>query len=378
MYLYLHIPFCSQKCIYCDFYSKVNFSGISEYVEALKSEIRLRSFKARTDRPEHTRLKTIYLGGGTPSLLTPLQLADIFREIEDNFCLDDLEEVTLEMNPDDVTPVFLKGIAPLPINRLSMGVQSWWDDDLKFLRRRHTAEDARRAVALCKDAGYDRISLDLIYGLPGQTPDRWEYNIEKTLELDPGHISAYHLIYEEGTPLDRLVDAGKVKPIDEELSLQMFRLLIDKLAEGGYEQYEISNFAVPGACAVHNSAYWKNLPYLGLGPSAHSYDGRGLRRANLPNTKAYIEALRRGLDAPHENELLTYENMHDEKIMCGLRTRWGIDLASYDAVYHRKDRLLQEASPYISQGLMKVEDGRLLLTRDGIFVSDGIMSDLFL
>lgn len=371
MYLYIHIPFCASKCIYCDFYSKTNTQDIEDYLTCLKREIGLRS--NRSDQ-----LDTIYLGGGTPSLLSPKQLGGIFDCLNSSFDLSSLKEVTIEMNPDDVTNEYLDGIASLPINRISMGVQSWYDDDLKFLRRRHTSDRAMSAVKMCQDKGYSRLSLDLIYGLPNQTIERWKHNIMTTLDLDPGHISAYHLIYEEGTPLNNLRLKGRVSPIDEELSLEQFELLISLMSDGGYEQYEISNFAKNEAYAIHNTSYWLGLPYMGFGPAAHSYDGIDCRRSNYSDLRRYIDCLLEGQDAPHDNEYLTQVNRHDEMIMCSLRTKWGLDLSRYESLFGRRAEILRQSQSFIDQHLLQVRNDHLILTRKGIFLSDGIMSELFL
>ncbi|MDY6122484.1 MAG: radical SAM family heme chaperone HemW [Porphyromonas sp.] len=375
MFAYLHIPFCGSRCIYCDFYSGTEKRLIPDYIAALKAEIRYRHREVSSIEP----LQSIYFGGGTPSQLSPKQIAELIDLLASLYGVAPNAEITLEANPEDMLPDYVRQIAKLPINRISMGVQSWQDRDLLFLRRRHNAERAERAVRLCQDEGLSNISLDLIYGLPEQTLALWQSNLLKTISLRPTHISAYHLVYEEQTALTKLLQAGSVEEVSEELSLTLFSLLIEQLAAAGYEQYEISNFATVGHRAVHNSAYWKGEAYLGFGPAAHSYDGQHIRRANEANLKTYIQALRKGMDAPHINEHLDQRDLVNEAIMCALRTMEGIDMQSFALRFGQKalQSIMQAASSYLTKGDLFKTDTHLRLSRKGIFISDRIMSDLF-
>ncbi|MBO7291852.1 MAG: radical SAM family heme chaperone HemW, partial [Bacteroidaceae bacterium] len=287
--LYIHIPFCRTRCIYCDFHSGTDMSVQERYIEAVCRELVLRT-KELNGEPIHT----IYIGGGTPSQLNVELLQRLFSHIAQYATLSQCSEITIECNPDDLTDSYIAGLRTLPINRISMGIQSFDDNDLHFLRRRHTAQAAIDAIKRCQAAGYSNISIDLIYGLPGQSLAMWHKNIDRATSLGIQHISAYALIYEEGTALMALKEQGKVKECDEELSLDMYRSLIDRLADTGYHQYEISNFALPHCEARHNSSYWEGTPYLGLGAAAHSYDG-ATRRYNPADTKAYLATIERGV-----------------------------------------------------------------------------------
>lgn len=280
MNLYLHIPFCASRCSYCDFYTQTGNRLRRDFINALIRELHLR----RGELPDGAFIEHIYFGGGTPSLLTPDELTRIFATITSLYPLTGSGEVTIECNPDDVTADYAQALGTLPINRVSMGVQSFHADDLSFLNRRHSAEQVFAAVESLRRQGIDNLSLDLIYGLPNQTEERWLSNIRTFLSLGVPHLSAYHLIYEEGTALTRLVERGKVHPVSEDDSLRFFELLISELKAAGYEHYEISNFALPDRYARHNTGYWQGVPYLGLGPSAHSFDGVRTARTISPHS----------------------------------------------------------------------------------------------
>lgn len=364
--IYLHIPYCKSRCIYCDFYS-TTLSDKEAYVESLCMEMRHR----RNEIP--SRVHSIYIGGGTPSTLSPQQLHRIFTSLADTFDIAPDAEVTIEANPDDVTPEWVADLHPTPVNRISMGVQTFDDDILHLLGRRHTSQQAREAVRLCHDGGYDNLSLDLIYGLPRQTFDIWQHDVEQLLSLGTRHISAYALSYESGTRLERMLEQGLIEETDEELSLRMYRHLCQETRQHGFEHYEISNFALPGYHSRHNSSYWQSLPYLGLGAGAHSFDGHLTRRANLPDVTAYISA--QG-DAPHETELLSPEEATDELIMTRLRTARGLRLTEL-SLPHR-DALMRQAHPHIAAGRLTIQEDTLRLTEEGIFVSNDIISDLMM
>ena len=267
MNLYLHIPFCASRCSYCDFYKETKQDERLAFLRALETELCSR----RSELPEGARVEHIYLGGGTPSQLSISELERLFDTIWRHYPIAEGGEITIECNPDDVTPDYARGLAQLPTNRVSMGVQSFHEADLRFLSRRHSAEQVTAAVDALRSEGLTNLSLDLIYGLPRQTEELWEANIARFLELEVPHLSAYHLIYEEGTALMRLLQAGKVQAVDEEASLRFFELLIQRLKAAGYEHYEISNFARPGCYAQHNTGYWQGVPYLGFGPISRAW-----------------------------------------------------------------------------------------------------------
>jgi len=321
-------------------------------------------------------LDTIYFGGGTPSQLQQADFERIFKAIDCLFNISSCKEITLEVNPDDMTPEYVASLRNLPFNRVSMGVQSFKEKDLHFLNRRHDREQALRAVELCKENGIPNISIDLIYGLPGQTLEEWQENLDDAIHLEIPHISAYHLIYEEGTALYKLMEAGKVAPIEEELSVTLFSTLINRLAEAGYLHYEISNFARPGYFSQHNSSYWTGKKYIGIGPSAHSYDGES-RQWNISSLPHYLEGIRTGI--PNiEIEKLDINTKYNDFIITGLRTMWGIRTSDIREQFGEEKQayLERQAATYLHQGLLIYENDTLTLSKEGIFISDGIMSDL--
>lgn len=374
MNLYLHIPFCASRCSYCDFYTQTSSRLRVDFVTALLAELALR----RGELPEGEEVQHIYLGGGTPSQLTIEELGRIFEQIDRIYPRASGGEVTIECNPDDVTSLYAEGLAALPINRVSMGVQSFHADDLAFLQRRHSPEQVHEAVSALRAVGITNLSLDLIYGLPGQTLSRWAENVDHFLAIGTPHLSAYHLIYEEGTALTRLVELGRVKPVSEEDSLAFFELLIDRMQGAGYEHYEISNFALPECYARHNTGYWQGVPYLGFGPSAHSYDGKRSRSYNNPSLSGYTQSLLRG-ERLYTEEHLNPEELQHEYIMTRLRTQWGISIMAYRERFGdgATSRLRQLAQPFIEAGTLALQGDKLHLTRSGIFVSDGIIAELF-
>lgn len=369
--LYIHVPFCAKRCLYCDFFSNTEMKYKEPYVTAL-----IRELEIRKDYIGNEPLETIYFGGGTPSQLQATDFERIFDAIQRLFDTSGCKEVTLEANPDDMTPEYIAGLRTFPFNRISMGVQSFKAEDLHLLNRRHDREQALRAVELCKENDLANISIDLIYGLPGQTLKEWESNLDRAILLDIPHISAYHLIYEEGTALYKLKEAGKISPVEEELSVSLFTSLIDRLTANGYLHYEISNFARPGMISRHNSSYWTGRKYLGIGPSAHSYNGES-RQWNVSSLPAYIRAIGNG--SPEiEVEELDINTRYNDFIITGLRTMWGVNLTEIQGQFG-KDKLIycqKQAAPYLKQGLLIEKDDTLTLSRNGIFISDSIMSDL--
>lgn len=366
--IYIHVPFCKSRCIYCDFYSTtLGQDYMASYVEALEREMSL-----RRQYIECTRVHTIYIGGGTPSLLPSYLLRELFDAILHEFSPDEDAEVTIEANPDDVTPDWLRGLEGTPVNRISMGAQTFDDKLLSLLGRRHNAQQTRDAVKACKEAGIGNISLDLIYGLPSQTMDDWQSDVEQALSLGIKHLSAYALSVEPGTPLDSSPYKRELEGVRyEELSRRMYDHLMSATSKAGFLHYEISNFALPGFHSRHNSCYWQGTPYLGLGAGAHSYDGHRTRRANLPDIKAYIAAKS---DVPHETEILSDETLYNEFIMTRLRTSSGIplnELSEDDRHY-----CLFMAEPHLKHRRLCIKEEHLCLMKEGIFTSNDIICDL--
>lgn len=369
--LYIHVPFCSKRCLYCDFFSNTEMRYKTSYLAALIHEMALRA-PYLAGEP----IETIYFGGGTPSQLSIPDFQRLFEAINRYFTLTADMEITLEANPDDLSPSYIQSLRTLPFNRLSMGIQSFHDDDLRLLNRRHTASQAIEAVGRCQEAGLTNLSIDLIYGLPGQTIKAWEDNLAQALALQVPHLSAYHLTYEEGTALYRLWKQGKVRPVEEELSLAFFNLLIDRLTAGGYQHYVISNFALPGYYSRHNSSYWTGKAYLGLGPSAHSYNGRE-REWNVASLPIYIKGIEAG-KPELEREELALSTRYNDFIITRLRTQQGIQCQELISSFGESwlSYCLEQAKPAIQRGWLCYESDRLWLSREGLFLSDGIMSDL--
>jgi len=371
--LYLHIPFCKSKCFYCDFYS-VSETGLKEeWLDALLLELNVEPAFLGTERPV---LRTIYFGGGTPSQLTFMEFSQIFRSIEANFDLSACEEITLEANPDDLTPAYIVLLRGLPFNRISIGVQSFDDIELKAINRRHSAGAAAEAIRECARQGFDNISLDLMYGLPGQTVASFEASLAMAVSLPVQHISSYALSWEEGSVLYGKLQSGALKEAPEELSEACFFLLKDGLEKAGFEHYELSNFAKPGCRSKHNSSYWDGSSYLGVGPGAHSYNGL-VRRFNPPSLKRYVEGLRLGLDF-REKEELDASTKYNDFIITRLRTIRGLNVTQLDALFgaEKTAYCLRNAASSLRNGTLEQAGDWLRLTRKGLFVSDAVMSDL--
>ncbi|MBP7486260.1 MAG: radical SAM family heme chaperone HemW, partial [Parabacteroides sp.] len=338
--IYIHVPFCSKRCTYCDFFSNTDMRYKETYITSAIRELELRK-----DYLNNELIETIYFGGGTPSQLNKQAFDRFFEAISSLFTVDKNAEITLEANPDDMTPEYIRDIRTLPFNRVSMGVQSFKNADLLFLNRRHDSKQALQAINLCKENGLTNLSIDLIYGLPGQSMDDWQANLDEAIRLDIPHLSAYHLIYEEGTPLFKQLKAGKVHTVEEELSADMFSTMIDRLAEAGYEQYEISNFAKNGLYSRHNSSYWTGAIYLGIGPSAHSYNGN-TRQWNISSLPKYFKGIENGTPDV-EIEQLDAKTRYNDFIITGLRTMWGINLDKLRDTFGEKmlAYCMQQAAP---------------------------------
>ena len=369
--IYIHIPFCKRRCIYCDFFSTTQSEKKAEYVHALVRELEIRK-----DYLDNEEIETIYLGGGTPSQLSQEELKEIFAHIYKVYKVTPDAEITLEANPDDLTPEYVSMLRTLPINRISMGIQTFQEETLKLLHRRHTAQQAIEAFKKCREAGFQNISIDLMYGLPGETLDTWEQDLQQAIALHPEHISAYHLIYEEGTALWNLREQNKVEEAEEELSLTLFKILIERLTKAGYQHYEISNFCLPGLHSRHNSSYWTGKKYLGCGPSAHSFDGTS-RQWNVSSLDKYLEGIRTD-QLDFEIEDLDLYTRYNDFVITSIRTCWGMPLSQLRTTYGETlyNYCLRMAKPHIQQGVLEIKEDTLKLTSEGIFISDGIMSDL--
>ena len=355
--IYIHIPFCATRCIYCDFYSTTLRGKGEAYVKALAREMDERKGFLR-DEP----LQTIYLGGGTPSQLGDTCIRQILDEIAARYDLSQVTEITMEANPDDICEGQNWGI----VNRISMGVQSMVDDELRLLHRRHDAVQVRKAVAILREAGIENVSLDLMYGLPTQTLDSWEYSIDELLKLSPQHISAYNLSVEGGTKLNTLVEKGELTVCDDETCLAMAARLRDKLRAAGFMQYEISNYALPGYHSRHNSSYWVQTPYLGLGPGAHSYDGRRLRTWNAPRVMEYLHGKR-----TEDQETLSDIDLYNERVMLGLRTQQGVKLSEEE--WNKKKEIIENLK---QRDLIKTGDKGIALTPNGLALADEVIREL--
>jgi oxygen-independent coproporphyrinogen III oxidase len=369
--IYLHIPFCKQACFYCDFHFSTNTSLRTDLVKALASELHLQ--KKYLDEP----VNTIYFGGGTPSLLDTAEISFLLTEIEKNFALADHAEITLEANPDDLTREKLNSLYELGINRLSIGIQSFDDTVLRFLNRVHDSEAGYKCIAEARASGFTNISIDLIYAIPSQNKHDWMSNILKGIELEPEHISAYSLTIEEKTVFGRWAAKGKLIPAGEESSAEQLDVLLQILEKAGYEHYEISNFAKPSYYSRHNSSYWKQEPYLGIGPSAHSYNISS-RQHNISNNHEYIRSIKMG-QLPCTLEFLSIQDKINEYLLTTLRTCWGSDLFKLKREFNYD--LINLQSGYIERlvnnKLAKIEKDHLILTRTGKFLADKISADLF-
>lgn len=339
-------------------------------VQALCTELEMRANEISET------ITSIYLGGGTPSLLTEAELQQLFAQIRKNYTVSESAEVTLEANPDDLTASYLSALRNTPVNRLSIGVQSFFDEDLHWMNRSHTSNTAEEAIRNAQKMGFDNLTIDLIYGVPGLTHERWKANLDKAISLQVNHLSAYCLTVEEKTALHHFVAAKKVAAPNEDLALEQFQIMLDTLSGAGFEHYEISNFAMPGRYAIHNTSYWKGEMYIGIGPSAHSYNGAE-RSWNIANNPMYIRSIEQG-SRNKETEILTTENRFNETVMTSLRTKWGCDLEALQKQF--PDHFVTIASRIEKQKRegMLLQDGKFLkLTAKGKFLADGIAADLF-
>ena len=372
--IYLHIPFCKQKCSYCNFHFSTSFSLKDEMLSAIKKEIQLRH-----NELENKTLKSLYFGGGTPSVLSGDEIKSLLDEIQKYFSFDENIEITLESNPDDLNKNFLKELSQTEINRLSIGTQSFFDEDLKLMNRAHNASEAESSIKRAQDFGLVNISIDLIYGSPTSNFEIWKDNLSKTIELQVPHVSSYALTVEPKTALEKWIENGKIRSPEETEQNQEFYYMKDFLKDNGFDHYEISNFGKPGFHSKHNSAYWKSEPYLGIGPSAHSYNGSMERSWNIANNPIYIKNLNQNI-LPIEKEILTEKDRFNEMIMIGLRTIWGVDLNRINQNFSSEiiDYLNQEIKSKIESRILEIENNYLKIPEKHWFLADGIASDLFI
>jgi oxygen-independent coproporphyrinogen III oxidase len=371
--IYLHIPFCRQACHYCDFHFSTNTSNRAELIDCMAVEIGLQQDYLK-DEP----IETIYFGGGTPSLLDPHEIDSLLNTIQKTFTVAAHPEVTLEGNPDDLTLQKLRAIKSTGVNRLSIGIQSFQETVLTFLNRAHSAEAAVRCVPSAREAGFENISIDLIYAIPGMSPEEWALNIQEAIQLKPEHVSAYALTLEDKTVFGRWAAAGRIRAADDDTAAGHLEQLLEALNHAGYEQYEVSNFSLPGFISQHNSNYWRGKPYLGIGPSAHSYNLVS-RQFNVRNNHLYVKALKSG-SIPFELEELSLKDHINEYLLTTLRTSWGADLNKLKKEFNF-DLITTNAKlihDLVEHKLARIDDNFLKLTPAGRLLADKITTDLFL
>lgn len=372
--VYIHIPFCKQYCSYCDFYRTKELFLKKELIAAMLTEI-----ECRIDYLENEKIETIYFGGGTPSVLTTEEIYTILKKILHCFEISSDPEITIEANPDDLTAEYLRSITENTlVNRLSIGIQSFIDNDLKLLNRRHDSAQAIRAVEQAEKAGFKNIGIDLIYGIPGMTVKKWQMNLDQAFKLNINHLSAYHLTLEPGTTLYEMIENKVLKPVSEEESIRHFKLLVEKAKDNYFEHYEISNFARDGRYSRHNSNYWKGIKYLGIGPSSHSYNLVS-RQWNISDNKEYIRRILMN-EKFFEKEYLNDKTKFNEYVMTGLRTMWGIQLQyirnTFGTMFY--EHIIKKALPFITSGKIIHSNDSLWLSDEGIFIADFIISELFI
>ncbi len=371
--IYIHIPFCKQACHYCDFHFSTSLKYKDEMLESIHKEVRLQ--KAYL---ENYQIETIYLGGGTPSLLFADEISTLIETIRKNYKVVENPEITLEANPDDLGVEKLKDLKNTAVNRLSIGVQSFFDEDLRWMNRAHVAQEAESAIKRAQDFGLEDITIDLIYGYPLLTDEKWKVNIQNAIAFGIPHISNYSMTVEPRTALASFINKGKDKAMDDAQSANQFQYLMEELTTNGFEHYEISNFAKPGHYSKHNTNYWLGVHYLGVGPSAHSFNGES-RQWNVANNAKYLSALEKS-EIPFDLETLTPENRYNEYLMTSLRTQWGVDLARVEISYGKEQKsiLLATAEQYLNKEWLSIVDNKLVLTQKGKLYADLIASELFI
>ena len=371
--IYIHIPFCKKACTYCDFHFTTSTKYLNEMVEAICKEIVLKK-----NRFENQQIGSIYFGGGTPSVLPAAALQQVFATIENHFSIASGAEITIETNPDDLTATKIAELRKLPINRFSIGTQSFFNEDLVWMNRAHNAQEAADCIKRSQDAGFENLTIDLIYGYPLLTNEKWKTNIQTAIELQVPHLSAYSLTVEPKTALAHAIEKGKQTDVNDEQSAEQFMMLIDTVTANGFEHYEISNYSLPGKYAVHNTNYWKGVPYLGIGPSAHGFDGHD-RYINIANNAKYMEQLAKG-QLPESIEQLSTVDKFNEYVMTSLRTMWGLDLTKIETDFG-KDYVTQTQKlikPFVNNEQLLFENNIIKLTNKGKLFADGIAAELFM
>jgi len=379
--IYLHIPFCKQACFYCDFHFSTSLKKKDELISCMQKELIFRK-----DELQNETIETIYFGGGTPSLLSTEEIQSLLDTIEENFSVIESPEITLEANPDDLSDAVILGLAKSPINRLSIGVQSFFEEDLKSMNRAHNANEAKNCLSMAT-RHFDNITVDLIYGVPKMTNKRWKENLHTLFNFGINHISSYALTVEPKTALDSFIKQGKYPKLEEQVAREHFEILVEETQKQGFVHYEISNFGKPNYFSKHNTSYWQGKKYIGIGPSAHSFN-QTHRSWNVSNNAKYIKSLQENV-LPNEVEMLTINDQFNEYIMTGLRTIWGVSLSKIENKFgiDFKKRLLKAADKFIQQGLLVIAsetkqsvsiDEILKTTSKGAFLADGLASELFI
>jgi oxygen-independent coproporphyrinogen-3 oxidase len=371
--IYIHIPFCKKACHYCDFHFSTSLTYRVEMLDAILKEIVLQK-----NYLINQTIETIYFGGGTPSLFSGSDLSRIIGAINENFEVSETAEITLEANPDDLIPQKIKEIRQTAINRFSIGVQSFFEEDLKWMNRAHLASESESAIKRAQDSGFSNLNIDLIYGFPLLSDHKWMTNLQKAIQFEVTHLSPYALTIEPKTALAAFIKTKKQVPMDEEQSANQFISLMDTLCTAGYEHYEISNFSLPGRYSIHNTNYWKGVHYLGIGPSAHSFNG-ATRQWNVADNRQYLSALAKK-EIPSTMEYLSLSNRANEFIMTSLRTIWGIDLEKFSSSFGNEalQHLKEQSHSYLEKGFISHTNGTISLTQNGKLYVDGIASDMFL
>ncbi len=370
--IYIHIPFCKQACHYCDFHFSTSLKKKEEMLQALEKELVMRKGELGEEVVE-----TIYFGGGTPSVLDTQETDRLIQAVWDHYAVVEDPEITLEANPDDLSSEKLRQLAASKVNRLSIGIQSFFEEDLKFMNRAHNAEQARSALGEAREL-FDNISIDLIYGIPIADDKRWEENISLALSYAIPHISSYALTVEPGTALKKFIEKGVVPPVDDERAEAQFQHLVRRLEGEGFVHYELSNFGKPGYFSRNNTAYWQGKTYLGIGPSAHSFNGQQ-RSWNISNNTLYIKGIQQG-KVPSETEILTQRDRYNEYVMTGLRTMWGVSLQSIEQEFgsHFREYLMEQAERHITDRYLYLDGDTIRVSQKGKFLSDGLAADLFM
>jgi len=370
--IYFHIPFCKQLCHYCAFHKSISLQAKARMLSCLKKEL--------NDRKNYltgNKIDSIYFGGGTPSVYSPEEIQSLILEVGRHFIINDNAEITLEANPDDLTHDYLKALKNTSVNRLSVGIQSFHDEDLILMNRRHSGQQAYDAIKRAQTYGFDNISVDQIYGVPGLSLKKWEENLKKVFELNIQHISSYHLMYDPNTVFTHKLKKGIIKEVDEDVSLAQYKHLISEAKKHGFLHYEISNFSQSGFESRHNSSYWQQKMYLGLGPSAHSYN-LNRREWNISDNLKYMKAIEEG-GVYSECEELSFNDKFNDYVLTSLRTMWGLDLElvknEFGEFYHQY--CLEKANKFIQSEDVRIEKKHIILTDKGVFISNDVMSDFF-